>query len=58
MAKHNGANLVSMRYQAPTYTLLQKYSTLGVPGLISFMAYLYTHRGAKGVKTSKKLFYK
>ena len=24
--------------------------TLAVPGLISFMAYLYTHRGAKDVK--------
>ena len=33
-------------------------ATLGVPGLISFMAYLYTHRGAKGVKKSKRIFYK
>ena len=33
---------------------LKNVGTLGVPGLISFMAYLYTHRGAKGVKNSKK----
>ena len=32
--------------------------TLGVPGLISFMAYLYTHRGAKGVKKHTKKIYR
>jgi hypothetical protein len=35
-----------------------RLGTLGVPGLILFRAYLYTHRGAKGVKKSKNQFYK
>ena len=29
-----------------------KFCTLGVPGLISFMAYLYTHKSAKKTKKS------
>ena len=40
-----GMNMSEFGVQA-----LMHICTLGVPGLISFMAYLYTHRGAKGVK--------
>ena len=50
---------INFKFQIESGLIIQFLThTLGVPELISTMAYLYAHRGPRVVKKSTKIFYK